>query len=241
MAFIFREKENWIGLGLPDRNNIEHNKYFIFSEDIVVLQNLFENNFEISVDGQFENIVFSISWDKINTSGSNLLDLDTRNHDDLQNIYGNGSVHLSIVEKAGYDDVIDKSHFQNSDIGTFFHNFTLNLNTTSNFNASYEVYRGAENNPAILEWRELQQKWYAGIQGDTKEILLMSDTLSFFGAPPVSQQVFVMGNIDNDIGGLTISDPPTQTEVALLRDKCEELADDLRAIYLTLQSYGLLV
>jgi len=31
-----------------------------------------------------------------------------------------------------------------------------------------------------------------------------------------------------EIGGLTISDPPTQAELQALRDKCEELADDLR-------------
>jgi hypothetical protein len=31
-------------------------------------------------------------------------------------------------------------------------------------------------------------------------------------------------------GGLTISDPPTQAEVQALRDKCEELADDVRAM-----------
>ena len=28
----------------------------------------------------------------------------------------------------------------------------------------------------------------------------------------------------------SISDPPTQTEVQALRDKCEELADDVRAL-----------
>ncbi len=35
---------------------------------------------------------------------------------------------------------------------------------------------------------------------------------------------------DGDIGGLTISDPPTQLEVQALRDKCEMLADDCRAL-----------
>jgi hypothetical protein len=34
--------------------------------------------------------------------------------------------------------------------------------------------------------------------------------------------------LDEEIGGLTSSDPPTQAEVQPLRDKCEELADDLR-------------
>lgn len=39
-----------------------------------------------------------------------------------------------------------------------------------------------------------------------------------------------LANTDGAIGGLTISDPPTQLEVQALRDKCEELADDVRAL-----------
>ena len=35
---------------------------------------------------------------------------------------------------------------------------------------------------------------------------------------------------DEDNAGLTISDPPTQAEVQALRDKAEELADDVRAL-----------
>jgi len=37
-----------------------------------------------------------------------------------------------------------------------------------------------------------------------------------------------LGNVDGEIGALLISDPPTQAEVQALRDKAEELADDLR-------------
>jgi hypothetical protein len=39
-----------------------------------------------------------------------------------------------------------------------------------------------------------------------------------------------LGNTDGEIAGLTISDPPTQAEVQALRDKAEELADDVRAL-----------
>jgi hypothetical protein len=39
-----------------------------------------------------------------------------------------------------------------------------------------------------------------------------------------------LGNVDGEIAGLTISDPPPQAEVQALRDKCEELADDARAL-----------
>jgi len=43
-----------------------------------------------------------------------------------------------------------------------------------------------------------------------------------------------MGNTNSEIGGLTFSDPPTQAECEALRDKCEELADDVRNIHTTL-------
>jgi hypothetical protein len=44
------------------------------------------------------------------------------------------------------------------------------------------------------------------------------------------QAALTLGNVDGEIGGITISDPPTQSEVQALRDKCEELADDVRAL-----------
>jgi hypothetical protein len=60
--------------------------------------------------------------------------------------------------------------------------------------------------------------------------------IGFYGVTPVtqpagaSQAAVTLGNTDGAIGGLTISDPPTQAEVQALRDKCEELADDVRAL-----------
>jgi hypothetical protein len=60
--------------------------------------------------------------------------------------------------------------------------------------------------------------------------------IGFYGATPVvqpsgaDQAAVTLGNTDGEIGGLTISDPPTQSEVQALRDACEELADDVRAL-----------
>jgi hypothetical protein len=62
------------------------------------------------------------------------------------------------------------------------------------------------------------------------------DKIGFFGATPVvqpsgaNQAAVTLGNVDGEIGGLTISDPPTQAEVIALRDACEELADDIRVL-----------
>lgn len=46
-----------------------------------------------------------------------------------------------------------------------------------------------------------------------------------------------LGNANGAIGGLTISNPPTQAEVQALRNACETLADDLRAMNTQLQAY----
>ena len=63
-----------------------------------------------------------------------------------------------------------------------------------------------------------------------------SARIGFWGATPVvqsagaAQAAVMLGNVDGEIGGLTISDPPTQAEVQALRDKCEKLADDVRTL-----------
>jgi len=60
--------------------------------------------------------------------------------------------------------------------------------------------------------------------------------IGFWGVMPAVQPAgagqtpVTLGNSDGEIGGLTISDPPTQAEVQALRDACEELADDVRAL-----------
>lgn len=60
--------------------------------------------------------------------------------------------------------------------------------------------------------------------------------IGFWGVAPVTQPAgaaqaaVTLGNTDGEIGGLAISDPPIQLEIQALRDKCEELADDVRAL-----------
>ena len=66
-----------------------------------------------------------------------------------------------------------------------------------------------------------------------------SSTVGFFGSAPATKTTVTLGNTDNEIGGLTISAAYSQAEVQALRDKCEELADDVRALKAALSSYGL--
>ncbi|HMP83063.1 MAG TPA: hypothetical protein PKA41_10220 [Verrucomicrobiota bacterium] len=63
-----------------------------------------------------------------------------------------------------------------------------------------------------------------------------SQKLGFWGVTPVvqpahaDQAAVTLGNTNGEIAGLTFSNPPTQAECQALRDACEELADDLRAL-----------
>ena len=63
-----------------------------------------------------------------------------------------------------------------------------------------------------------------------------SQKIEFWCVTPVAQPagadqaVVTLGNADGEIGGLAVSDPPAQAEVQALRDKAEELADDVRAL-----------
>lgn len=73
-----------------------------------------------------------------------------------------------------------------------------------------------------------------GATTGTKIGTAVTQKLGLWGVTPVvqpasaNQAVVTLGNTDAEIGGLTISAAYDQTEVQALRDKCEELADDVR-------------
>ena len=63
------------------------------------------------------------------------------------------------------------------------------------------------------------------------------------GLEEVSKRVMAnvtFGNIDSEISSLTFSATPTQAEAEALRDKCEELADDVRNLRAELLSAELM-
>jgi len=70
----------------------------------------------------------------------------------------------------------------------------------------------------------------------------VTQKLGLWGVTPAiqpahaDQAVVTMGNTNGEISGLTISNPPTQAEVTALRDACEELADDVRAVLVLLHA-----
>ena len=56
-----------------------------------------------------------------------------------------------------------------------------------------------------------------------------TDLFQIFDKTAVSDPA-AMGNMDGEISGLTFSNPPTQAECQALRNACEVLADDVRAL-----------
>jgi hypothetical protein len=67
-----------------------------------------------------------------------------------------------------------------------------------------------------------------------------ASTVGFFGATGSAKLTPTMTNANGDIGGLTISNPPTQAEVQAFRNATEVLADDVRALKASLQTYSLI-
>ena len=65
-------------------------------------------------------------------------------------------------------------------------------------------------------------------------------TAGFFNTAPVSKPTVTLGNTNGEIGGLTISAVYSAGEVQALRDKCEELADDVRNLKAALATLGLI-
>lgn len=55
-------------------------------------------------------------------------------------------------------------------------------------------------------------------------------TLQLAEQSHANQAAVTLGNTNGEIAGLTFSAAPTQAECEALRDKCEELADDVRAL-----------
>jgi len=62
---------------------------------------------------------------------------------------------------------------------------------------------------------------------------IYTDITQIYNKTAVSDPA-AMNNTDNEISGLTIGTIYSQAEVQALRTKCEELADDVRAIHATL-------
>ena len=88
----------------------------------------------------------------------------------------------------------------------------------------------------ILNVTQGTLKRHAGSSVGETIVGAASGKIGFYGVTPVTQPAganqaaVTLGNVDGEIAGMTISDPPSQAEVQALRDKCEELADDVRAL-----------
>lgn len=83
-----------------------------------------------------------------------------------------------------------------------------------------------------------REGWLASL--DDEDVLVRfsgsawSTGISLSRLAHADQAIITLGNTDNEIGGLMMGATYSQAEVQALRDKCEELADDVRAISILL-------
>ncbi len=79
-----------------------------------------------------------------------------------------------------------------------------------------------------------REGWVASV--DDEDVMIRyngtvwSTGISFAEQAHADQAAVTLGNTNAEISGLTISAAYDQSEVQALRDKCEELADDVRAL-----------
>ena len=69
-----------------------------------------------------------------------------------------------------------------------------------------------------------QQTWF--FEQLRRAVIELQTNLDRQASP--AQAAVTLGNTDNEIGGLTIGAAYSQAQIQALRDKCEELADDVR-------------
>lgn len=79
-----------------------------------------------------------------------------------------------------------------------------------------------------------REGWIASIDDEDVVIryngTVWSTGIAFAETSHANQAAVTLGNTNSEIGGLTIGAVYAQAEVVALRDKCEELADDVRAL-----------
>ena len=115
--------------------------------------------------------------------------------------------------------------------------------TPQPFRESLEIdlhaFRGGAHTPGYAAWNVASGAFKRHAGAYAWEVIIggsATQKIGFWGATPVvqpsgaGQAAVTLGNTDNEIGGLTIGAAYSQAEIQALRDKCEELADDVRAL-----------
>ncbi len=175
-----------------------------------------------------------------------LLDTYTQTNEDLISAVTNTHSHSNAVLLESYTQTetdiasaVSLKHNQNQDTGTTNDTFTLYSDT---YAISLEVKTTTGDESLIFYNDELEE--YAKLYcGDLvfNSMYHNGPNLGFFGSVPIPKAVVTLSNTNDEIGNLTFNSTTyTVNEIEALRDKCESLADDVRAIYNALVNYGLL-
>ncbi len=125
---------------------------------------------------------------------------------------------------VGYVNTADTTNFPGSGIGSV----TGFRNSNSSYSGSWQMFKDRAGNGMWLRFGSaaIADTWTAWAR-------ILDSSMEIAGA---SQAATVMGNADAEIGGLPIGALYSQSEVQALRDRCEELADDVRNIHTLLHA-----
>ena len=175
-----------------------------------------------------------------------LLEAYTQTEEDLSNAVSNTHSHTNSVLLDSYSQTevdlasaVTLKHYRNQDIGTTNDKFTL-------YSATHPVSMkviNTEDNKLLVFYNEALDAHATLRCGDLifTNMYHIGPNLGFFDTTPVAKTSVTLTNTDNEIGGLTFNATTyTGSEIEALRDKCEALADDVRALHAALASYGLI-
>lgn len=176
-----------------------------------------------------------------------LLSSYTQLETDLANAVSYTHQHLNQATLDSYTQTetalasaVQATHNRNQDTGTTNANFTLN-------SATYPIVLTCNVNDGVghLTIYDVTKDELAKVKIG---ILVVADALShvgeyvgFFDTAPVAKTEVELTVEENDIGDLLFNQTTyTATEIEALRDKCEALAEDVRALHNALTAYGLI-
>lgn len=167
---------------------------------------------------------------------------------DIRLSVDNGTGRLKITDEAlSVYQSIQAASFYNSagtEVSYSGHNHTGTTNTTYALDSDADTPLLLKNASGVLEIRNSTDDAYLSLKSlsvvITDNLEHKGDGLGFFNTTPVAKTTVTLSNTDGAISSLVISASYNQTEVQALRDACETLADDVRAIKEALTSYGLI-
>jgi len=195
-------------------------------------------------DGYGGALVSNISIHEHNNF--DLLDSYTQTEEDLENAVSYTHQHFNQELLDSYTETnvnlasaIQLMHSRNEDTGTTNAYFTLN-SAIHPILLSCNMDEGKAHLTIYDTVEEAAAKVKVGTLITAQDFLHFGENICFFDSNPTPKIEVELTVEEDDIGNLSISSTYTASEIQALRDKCESLAEDVRALHSALTTYGLM-